>query len=150
MGVRLNQEEMSEFLKKGHNGILTTLRRDGFPVTLPVFFVLHDERIYFSTPVQTKKVARIRNDPRASFLVETGLAWAELKAVMLYGRVSEVENEALCSQIADQLDDKYKAFRTLDANKPKASQKHYANIATFCFEPEGKPISWDNTKLKLA
>ena len=87
MGIQLNPDEMNEFLEKGHTGILTTLRRDGFPVTLPTFFVAHEGRIYFASPSKTKKMARIKHDPRASFLVEAGLAWAEFKAVMLYGRV---------------------------------------------------------------
>ena len=149
MGVRLSADEINEFLEKGHTGILTTLRRDGFPVTLPTFFVAHEGRIYFSTPVQTKKMARIKNDPRASFLVETGLAWAELKAVMLYGRVSIVEDKDLLARISGLLEEKYRAYQTPNEDKPKAAQKHYAAMATLCFEPEGDPISWDNAKIKF-
>ena len=149
MGVRLNADEMSEFLEEGHTGILTTLRRDGFPVALPTWFVAHGGRIYCASPTRTKKMARIQNDPRASFLVESGLAWAELKAVMLYGRVWVVEDEDLCTRVADLLDKKYSAFRTASAKQPTATQSHYATIATLCFEPEGEPISWDNAKLRL-
>jgi len=149
MGVELAADEISDFLEKGHTGILTTLRRDGFPVTLPTFYVWHEGSIYFSTPVQTKKIARIKNDPRASFLVESGLAWAELKAVMLYGRVTFVEDDSLCARVADLLDDKYRAFATPDSKKPESAQKHYATIATLCFNSEGEPISWDNAKMRL-
>ena len=66
MGVRLNPDELSEFLEKSHIGILTTLRRDGFPVTLPTYFVAHEGRIYCATPTKTKNMARIQIDPRAS------------------------------------------------------------------------------------
>lgn len=149
MGVKLNSEEITEYLEKGHTGIVTTLRRDGFPVTLPTYYIAHEGLIYFATPVQTKKMARIKNDPRASFLVESGLAWAELKAVMLYGRISIVEDEDLRGRVRGLIDDKYSAFRTPDTNKPEAAQKYYANVATLCFEPEGEPISWDNAKMKL-
>ena len=150
MGIQLNADEISEFLEKGHTGILTTLRRDGFPVTLPTFFVAHEGRIYISTPAQTKKMARIQNDPRASFLVESGLAWAELKAVMLYGQISVVEDEDLRARVAGLMDEKYSAFRrTSSAKQPKATQNYYATIVTLCFEPEGEPISWDNAKMRL-
>ena len=150
MGIQLKADEISEFLEKGHTGIVTTLRRDGFPVTLPTFIVAHEGRIYFATPAQTKKMARIQNDPRASFLVESGLAWAELKAVMLYGRISVVEDKDLRARVADLLDDKYSAFRRPpSAKQPEATQEYYATIATLCFEPEGEPISWDNAKMKL-
>lgn len=149
MGVRLSPDELSEFLEKSHTGILTTLRRDGFPVTLPTYFVTYEGRIYCATPTKTKKMARIQNDPRASFLVESGLAWAELKAVMLYGRVSVVEDQDLCDRVAALIDDKYSAFRTASVKQPKATQEHYAAISTLCFEPEGEPISWDNAKIRL-
>ena len=148
MGIQLNPDEMREFLRSGHTGILTTLRRDGFPVTLPTFYVTHQERIYISSPARTKKMSRIRYDPRASFLVESGLSWAELKAVMLYGRISRVEDEELCARVNELMDAKYRAFRTPHEQKPEASQQHYASIATLCFEPEGEPISWDNSKLR--
>ena len=149
MGVRLNADEVSSFLEQAHTAILTTLRRDGFPVALPTWFVTHEGRIYFASAAKTKKMARIWHDSRASFLVESGLAWAELKAVMLYGQVSVVEDEGLCARVADLLDDKYIAFRTASVKQPKATQNHYAAIATLCFEPEGEPISWDNAKLQL-
>ena len=149
MGVRLNADEVNKFIEKGHTGILTTLRRDGFPVALPTWFVADEGRIYCASPTKTKKMARIQHDPRASFLVESGLAWAELKAVMLYGRVRVVEDEDLSARVADLLDDKYGAFRTASAKQSKATQSHYATIATLCFKPEGEPISWDNAKLKL-
>ena len=72
MGIRLDEDEIRDFLEKGHTGILTTLLRDGFPVSLPTWFVADGGRLYLNTPAKTKKLARIRNDPRACFLVESG------------------------------------------------------------------------------
>ena len=46
-----------------HTGVLTSLRRDGAPVSLPVWFVALDRRIYVSGPARTKKFARIRVIP---------------------------------------------------------------------------------------
>lgn len=149
MGVSLEPEELRAFLETSHTGILTTLRRDGFPVSLPTWFAWLDGRIYLNTPSKTKKLARIRHDPRASFLVESGLAWAELKAVMLYGRVVEVDDKALRSKIQALLDEKYRDFRVEPKRQPDATRKHYSRGATLCFEPEGEPISWDNAKLRL-
>ena len=39
MGVRLSEEEAWAELATAHTGILTTLRRDGRPVSLPVWLV---------------------------------------------------------------------------------------------------------------
>jgi nitroimidazol reductase NimA-like FMN-containing flavoprotein (pyridoxamine 5'-phosphate oxidase superfamily) len=149
MGVRLDASEIDAYLAQGHTGILTTLRRDGFPVSLPTWYVADSGRVYLNTPSKTKKLVRIRRDPRASFLVESGLAWAELEAVMLYGQVSEVEDETLRARIDGLLKDKYRAFRTQRAGQPDATRRHYSSGVMLCFEPEGDPISWDNAKLRL-
>ena len=83
MSVRLSEEEAWEMLGSSHTGILTTLRRDGFPVTLPVWFVTEDRTVLVAGPGLTKKFSRVRHDGRASFLVESGYRWAELQAVQL-------------------------------------------------------------------
>ena len=87
MGVRLDEEEAWAELEHAHTGILTTLRRDGRPVSLPVWFAALDRKIYVRTPAKTRKVAHVRNDPRATFLVERGEKWIELCAVMVYADV---------------------------------------------------------------
>ena len=46
MGVRLSEEEAWAELGAAHTGILTTLRRDGRPVSLPVWFATVGRRIY--------------------------------------------------------------------------------------------------------
>ena len=65
MSIRLTPDEAWDVLGRAHTGILTTLRADGAPVTLPVWFVMLDRAICFQTPARAKKVARIRRDPRA-------------------------------------------------------------------------------------
>lgn len=83
MGVRMNEEEAWAFLQQGHTGIFTTLRAGGWPVSLPVWYVVLDRAVYLHTPGKTKKVTRVRNDERACFLVESGEKWTDLAAVML-------------------------------------------------------------------
>ena len=88
MGVTLDPEEQDAFLASSHTGLLTTLRRDGMPVTLPLWFIVMDGSIYCSTPASSQKVVRARHDERCWFLVERGRAWDELAAVGFAGRVS--------------------------------------------------------------
>lgn len=77
MGIRLTTDEAWEALGAAHTGILTTLRRDGMPIALPVWFVVDDCTVAMMTPAGTKKIARVRRDPRASFLVESGKRWVD-------------------------------------------------------------------------
>jgi nitroimidazol reductase NimA-like FMN-containing flavoprotein (pyridoxamine 5'-phosphate oxidase superfamily) len=90
MSVRLTPDEAWDVLARAHTGILTTLRRDGMPISLPMWFVALERTICISAPSGTKKLARLRHDPRASFLVESGERWAELEAVHLTGRIETV------------------------------------------------------------
>ena len=84
-GVRLSDDEAWAALEAAHTGVLTSLRRDGWPISLPVWFVVLDRRIYVSGPAHTKKFARVRHDPRVSFLVESGERWVDLLGVHVTG-----------------------------------------------------------------
>ena len=145
--LRLTPEEAWQFLASAHTGILTTLRRDGWPVSLPVWFVALDQMVCFAAPTRTRKVARLRRDSRAAFLVETGERWVELQAVHLQGHVEVVEDESEIARIDAALTDKYEAFRTDRSAMPDATQQHYAGRTFFRLRPEGKVLSWDNRRL---
>jgi PPOX class probable F420-dependent enzyme len=150
VSVRLTPDEAWEVIERAHTGILTTLRRDGVPITLPMWFAAIDRTICFSTPSRAKKLSRIRHDPRASFLVESGERWAELEAVHLTGRVETVTDEGEIARIAEAVDAKYKAFRTVPSAMSQATRDHYAGRTYFRLVPDERILSWDNRKLGLA
>jgi PPOX class probable F420-dependent enzyme len=147
MSIRLTPDEAWDVLGRAHTGILTTLRADGAPVTLPVWFVALDQTICFRTPSRAKKVARIRRDPRASFLVESGQRWAELCAVHLSGRVDRVDDEAAKARIDAALDEKYAPFRTARADMPASARDRYAAWEFFRFVPSPRVLTWDNSRI---
>jgi PPOX class probable F420-dependent enzyme len=151
MSVRLSTDEAWDVLERSHTGILTTLRADGTPIALPVWFVALDRRLYVATPARTKKVARLRRDPRVSFLVESGLAWAELRAVHLTGTASIVGEPALLARVRARLDAKYAAFRTARSAMPEATRRHYAGEQVVIeITPDERMLTWDNARLRLA
>jgi PPOX class probable F420-dependent enzyme len=149
VSVRLTREEAWEELQRAHTGILTTLRHDGVPIALPMWFVAIDGTICLSAPSRTKKLARLRKDPRASFLVESGERWAELKAVHLTGTVEWVDDDAETERISAALDEKYAAFRTPSSSMPQATRDHYAGRTYLRLVPDERILSWDNRKLGL-
>lgn len=152
MSIRLSDVEAWEFLAAGHTGILTTLRRDGWPITLPVWFVVDDGRIYVGTPVGAKKVVRVRHDERASFLVESGDCWVDLSAVhvQVTGHVldPQVDRDEV-GTAAGLLDCKYASFRPASTSMPKATSEHYHRQAIIRLNPVGKLLTWDNSRIRL-
>jgi len=150
VSVRLDDAETREFLRSAHTGILTTLRKNGMPVSLPMWFVAPDGVVYVQTPSRSKKVSRIRNDPRVGFLVESGLRWAELKAVHLSGRAVFVEDAAEKERVSQAMMEKYAGFRTPRSQYPSATRKHYSDERlTIRIDVEGRVLSWDNAKIPL-
>lgn len=149
MGVRLTADEAWDFVEDAHTGVFTTLRSDGVPVSLPVWFVVDRRRIYMQTPEKSKKIARVNRDPRASFVVESGLAWTELKAVSLTGTAEAIADEAQASRVLDLLSTKYADDGIPKTSVPEATKTHYSGPAIICFEPDERLLTWDNAKLRL-
>jgi PPOX class probable F420-dependent enzyme len=148
MGIRFSEEEAWAFIARSHTGILTTLRADGSPVTLPMWFVVDDRSVCFRTFAPTKKVARIAHDPRASFLVESGERWAELAAVHLSGRIEQVVDDDATQRIDAAIVAKYAGFFSPRAEMPESAQRAYAASKRFYrLVPEPRILSWDNARL---
>jgi PPOX class probable F420-dependent enzyme len=151
VSIRLSREEAWALLADAHTGIFTTMRSDGMPITLPVWFVALDERIYVASPAHRKKVARIRKDPRASFLVESGERWAELIGVQLTGHVNIVEDPARIARVRDLLDAKYGSFRSKRAAMPEETRSQYeTEIVVMELVPEERILSFDNARIELS
>lgn len=106
VSVRLSREEAWDRIASAHTGIVTTLRRDGMPIATPMWFCVVDGAVHFRTPAAAKKTARLRRDPRVSFLVEGGERWAGLWAVHLAGVARFVDDEATLARVAGALDAK--------------------------------------------
>jgi PPOX class probable F420-dependent enzyme len=149
MTIRLTSDEAWEAVDAAHTGILTTLRRNGMPIALPVWFVVDDRTVAMMTPAGTKKIARVRHDPRASFLVESGERWVELRAVHLTGRVEIVGDVTAKSRIEAAVNDKYAAFRPPVASLPAATQAYYASQVFLRFVPDGRILTWDNARIVM-
>jgi general stress protein 26 len=150
MSIRLTPDEAWAVLERAHTGILTTLRASGAPVSHPLWFAALDRTICFGTPARTKKVARITHDPRASFLVESGMRWAELTGVHLSGRIEPVEDEAEIGRITAALDVKYAAYRTEPDAMAAATRGYYAaGRRFFRLVPDARILSWDNSRIAV-
>ncbi len=149
MSVRLSADEAWDVIEHAHTGIFTTLRRDGMPIALPVWFVVLDRTVCLAAPTRTKKIARLRNDNRASFLVESGDKWVELQAVHVTGHVELVEDQVLIGRIDDALDAKYAAHRGDRAAMPEKTQAHYAGRTFLRLVPDARIISWDNRRIPM-
>jgi PPOX class probable F420-dependent enzyme len=135
-----------------HTGIVTTLRRDGMPIALPMWFCVYEGAVYFGTPSRSKKAARLRRDPRVGFLVEGGKRWAELWAVHLTGVATIVGDQKTIEAVGAVMAEKYQGFSTPRSEYPEDARRFYESDTRVLYriDAEERIISWDNTELGLA
>ena len=151
MSIRLSRAEAWAVLAEGHTGIFTSLRADGVPIALPVWFVALDERIYLDAVTRTKKVGRIRRDPRVSFLVESGDRWAELRGVHLTGRAAVLVDPVVEARARELMGAKYAGFAGDRPAMPEATRAHYeAEHLMIEMVPDERILSFDNARIPLA
>ena len=151
MSVRLTEDEAWEMLSRAHTGIITTLRRDGWPVSLPMWFSVVDRKIYMRTLAASKKALRIKRDERACFMVESGEAWKDLAAVVMPVRASLIDPDGdEAKRALAEIAVKYQGFGPAEKQVPDATRKHYgaANVM-IRLDPAGDLITWNNTKIRL-
>ena len=144
----MTESEISDFLATAHTGILATLRSGGAPAIVPLWFVLLDGSVYLRTLRSSAKATHLIDDPRVSFLVESGEAWAQLKAVVLYGIAELVDTPELTSEIDAALAEKYADFLMPSSAPSRAREQYAASRVYIRVVPTRRTLTWDNSKLR--
>jgi PPOX class probable F420-dependent enzyme len=65
----MKPDDVGEFLRQPHVGVLASLRRDGRPYTVPVWF-LHDADFWITGTYERVWCRQLMADPRASLCIE--------------------------------------------------------------------------------
>jgi uncharacterized protein len=89
---------------------LTTYRRDGSPVSTPVWFVEEGGRLFVMTSAESYKAKRLRRNPAA--MVAPCTARGALKGEPIPARV-EFLSPAECDRVDRLMSDKYRVDRIL-------------------------------------
>jgi len=147
MPVRMTDAEVRAFLEAGHTGILATVRSSGSPALMPMWYVIVDGSVFVRTLARSAKVRHVRTDPRVSFLVESGHAWAELKAVVLYGEAVIETAPEVIARVDEAFAAKYRAF-LMPITAGENTRLHYAQPRIHLrVVPSRAGLTWDNSKL---
>ncbi|MCA1842993.1 MAG: TIGR03618 family F420-dependent PPOX class oxidoreductase [Actinobacteria bacterium] len=67
---RMAPDVLDEFLRQPHIGVLATLRRDGRPYIVPVWWLWEDGAFWISGTTNRVWCGQLRHDPRASLCIE--------------------------------------------------------------------------------
>ena len=66
----MKPDDVTEFLAQPHVGVLATLRRDGRPYTVPVWFLHHEDAFWITGTYDRVWCKQLFGDPRASLCIE--------------------------------------------------------------------------------
>lgn len=143
--IQMTEGEIKDFIENARTMIIVSNGKDGYPHAMPMWFVNRDGCPHLSTFAKSQKVQNLRRDPRVTALVESGVAYDELKGVMIRGRAEILEDRPLVEEIQLGFAHKYVGGPFPDGAeeviRARANKRVVIRIV-----PE-KFISWDHAKL---
>ena len=98
---QLPAEACVSILENAKRGILSLIGDEGYPYGLPMDFVYEDGVIYFHSAIEGHKIDAVKACDKASFCVldegrrEEGSWWYHFESVIVFGRITLVEDAAL-------------------------------------------------------
>ena len=135
---------LQELLAKARNMQLCTLKQDGSPHLVTMWFGLLDEKIVTWTQRRSQKAANLRRDPRLACLIEAGDSYTELRGASINGSAELITERTRLIEIGHAIMERNFA----PDNRPDAAELangdnrvgviiHVTDIATWDFRSSG-------------
>jgi hypothetical protein len=149
----MSDEEVQAFLKRSPTGVLTTLGADGWPHSVAMWFIPvftgGKRQVAMWSYAKSQKSVNVTRDPRAAFLVEEGVAYGELRGVLLRTRAHVITGFEGVAGIGRSLHDRYVTGRTgrapNDASLVEIERQAKKRIGIVL--RLDRVASWDHSKL---
>ena len=110
--IGLSPEEQREYIERGRTLQVATNGPDGFPHLVAMWYVPIDGVIHFSTFARSQKVMNLRRDPNITVMLESGLAYNQLKGLVIKGHGEVIEDMALTARVLTLAGIRYSDSRT--------------------------------------
>ncbi len=145
--IRMTDAELAAFLDEQRTLILATVGRDGWPHLMPLWYTVRAGEPWAWTYARSQKVRNLERDPRATWQVEAGESYEQLRGVMVKARVELVRDVSAVEAFGRELFRRYTGLDPLPdpvlamigAQAPKRVVLRMAAA-----EP---PVTWDHAKL---
>ena len=99
--MALNKEEIVKLLEREEIAYIATTKPDGTPHVVPIWFVMHDRKVYFETDVATVKYKNIQHKNKIA------LCFGGKETYIIEGSVKEYKEDELDFPIRKLFWDKY-------------------------------------------
>src|ERR671932_111223 len=108
--MSLTADEVRDFVRANHRGVLATLRRDGSPQLSPVLIGVDDDgSLLISTRETAMKTANVRRHPRA---------WVCVLRDEFFGQWVQAEGSAIVESLPAAMDGLVRYYRLVAGEHP--------------------------------
>ena len=143
----LSPDRCREILREEKRGVLSLLGNEGYPYGIPIdyFYDETDDALYFHCATSGHKNDAIAKCDKASFCVYVGQKDAEewffrFESVVLFGRISFVEDEAKKKEICSALAKKFGQTDEYAAREWERFRQHVSCLSLRIEHMTGKRI----------
>ena len=91
--IAMTPQEVQSYLQEPHTLQVASNGPRGYPHLVAMWYAVLDGAIYFSTYGKSQKVQNLRRDPRITVMVESGVAYNELRGVVIEGQAEVIEGD---------------------------------------------------------
>ncbi len=145
--IRMADAELAAFLDEQRTVIVATNGHDGWPHLMPLWYTVRDGELWAWTYARSQKVRNIERDPRATWQVEAGTSYEQLRGAMVKANVVLHRDAATVEAFGVELFERYTASRPLPeavAAMVRAQAPKRVALQFVAVEP---PVTWDHGKL---
>jgi PPOX class probable F420-dependent enzyme len=143
--IAMDEAEIAAFLDEERTVTCATLGRDGWPHLMPLWYVVRDGELWSWTYATSQKVRNLERDPRCTLQVETGLAYNELRGVMLKADCVIHRDLDTIAALGEEILVRYSGAPMDDAGREYVT-RHALKRVGLQFQPR-ESASWDHRKL---
>lgn len=147
--VFMTTAEARRFLEEPRNAVLSTLERDGSPHAAAMWFAVRGDEILMWTYRKSQKAVNLKRDPRCAVHVEDGVAYNELRGVLVQGPARLIEELDGILDIGIALYERYSlpATGVPVADGPIIELERQARKRVGIAVPMERVATWDHRKL---
>lgn len=92
--IRIPDEEARSMIETGRHLTVASIRPDGRPHLVAMWYVLDDDGlIVFTTYAKSQKVKNLQRDPRVTAMLEDGVGYTEVRGLMIEGEAEVITDD---------------------------------------------------------
>lgn len=143
----MTKAEMDAFLAQPALARIATVRPDGRPHVVPIWFWWDGTSIYMETPPTFVKARNLKQNPNCAISIDITEGGLRFKAVILEGQVELIEDRTFVLDMVTRIYTKYLGVE--GAQSPTPQRMINSEHVIIKMTP-ARILTWDDTQVALA